>query len=179
MALLNIKGHEFNVQPVRDSFQRRVVQFRNKIIETLSRIGLEDHQVDIADDISAIKRESASASWYYEGHHLHYSYSAAGKYVDNMYVVMRVIQLEVEALLSEKKTPEEFISDFTEDKDVAKQRKEARALIGVSEDCLDMALIDKKFKELARENHPDMPNGDHEKFKEINRAHKILKRDLT
>ena len=179
MALLIIKGHEFNALVIKDSFQRRVVQFRNKIIETLSRIGLEDHQIDVAEDISAIKRFAASASWYFEGHHLHYSYSAAGKYVDNLYVVFRVIELEVEALLSEKKTAEEFISDFTEDKDIAKQRKEAREMLGVNEDCLDLALIDKKFKELAREHHPDMPNGDHEKFKALNRAHKILKRELT
>jgi len=26
--------------------------------------------------------------------------------------------------------------------------------------------------------HPDMPNGNVEKFKEINKAHKILKREL-
>ncbi len=179
MAQLSIKGHEFNAMPIRDSFQRRVVQFRNRIIETLGKIGLEDHQVDIADDISAIKRAPASASWYYDGHHLHYSYSAAGKYVDNLQIVLRVIELEVDALLSEKKTPEEFISDFTEDKDVAKQRKDARVTLGVSEDCIDMALIDKTFKELARENHPDMPNGNHEKFKAINLAHKTLKRELT
>jgi len=32
---------------------------------------------------------------------------------------------------------------------------------------------------LAKETHPDMPDGDTEKFKMINRAHKILKRELA
>ncbi|MCX9025094.1 MAG: DnaJ domain-containing protein [Candidatus Methanoperedens sp.] len=36
-----------------------------------------------------------------------------------------------------------------------------------------------KYKALAKELHPDMPTGDTEKFKQLNIAHKILKRELT
>ena len=41
-----------------------------------------------------------------------------------------------------------------------------------------MDLINKKYKELAKEHHPDMPGGNTEKFKAINHAHKTLKREL-
>ena len=41
-----------------------------------------------------------------------------------------------------------------------------------------MAEIDVKYKELAKKHHPDMPSGNLEKFKEINNAHKTLKKEL-
>ncbi len=178
MAKIKLKGHEFDAISVKDSFQRKTVQFRNKIISTLSNLGLTEDDVDIPIDTLAIKKAPAFASWYFNGYRMHYSYQGAGKFVDNLYAVSKVIELEVSEVLDEKKTVEEFIREFSEDDDVEVQRKEAREILGVSHDTLDLELIDKKFKALAKEHHPDMPNGDHGKFKAINHAHKILKREL-
>ncbi len=50
--------------------------------------------------------------------------------------------------------------------------------MGVSQNELDLMIIDKKYKSLAREHHPDMPTGDANKFKIINEAHKTLKKEL-
>ena len=178
MAKLKIKGHEFDAVIAKDSFNRRTVQYQNKIIDTLRRIGLTEDDVDIPLEAVGMKKAPASATWYFEGYHLHYSCQSSAKFVDNLYVVFKVIELEVDALLSEKRTINEFISEFSEDKDVKKQREEARDLLGISHDAIDLDLIDKKYKELAKKHHPDMPNGDINKFKAINRAHKILRREL-
>ena len=175
--MVKIKGHEIEVIVVKDSFQRRVVQSRNKIIDTLRRIGLTEDDVDIPLE-AAIKRAPAAASWYFKGHHLHYSYRASGKFVDNLYIVFKVIELEVDSLVDKEKTIEEFTYEFSEDRDVEKQRKEARDLLGISHDATDLNLINKKYKVLAKECHPDMPNGDHDKFKALTRAHDILEREL-
>ena len=59
------------------------------------------------------------------------------------------------------------------------ERKDARKLLGIDSDSLDLELVDKKYKELAKKVHPDTPTGDTEQFKMINRAHKILKRELA
>ena len=178
MAKLKIKGHEFNAVIAKDSFHRRAVQYRNKIIDTLRKIGLTEDDVEIPVEAASMKKAPASATWYFEGYHLHYSYQASGKFVDNLYVVFKMIELEVNALLNEEMTINEFVSEFSEDKDVKKQREGARDLLGVSHDTTDLDLIDKKYKELAKEHHPDMPNGDISKFKAINRAHKMLRREL-
>ena len=178
MAKLKIKGHEFNEVIARDSFNRRAVQYRNKIIDTLRKISLTEDDIDIEIEGQAMKKAPAYATWYFEGYHLHYSYNGHGKFVDNLYVVFKIIDLEVNSLLSGERTVNEFISEFSEDKEVKEQRKEARDILGVSYDTTDLELIDKKYKELAKQHHPDMPNGDTEKFKAINRAHKILKREL-
>ena len=68
---------------------------------------------------------------------------------------------------------------FREDKDVDNKRKEAREFFGVAPDLNDLEIITKKYKDMAKELHPDMPTGDTEKFKQLNIAHKILKRELT
>ena len=179
MSKLKIKGHEFSAYVVKDSPSRRAVQFRNNILTSLRKIGLTEDDVDVELETLSAKKIQASASWYIKGHHLYYSYNGAAKFVENLYVVSKVIELEVDALLKEKKTLREFIAEFSEDKDIGDKRKEARKVLGVDEDTLDLNVINEKYKLLAKEHHPDTPNGNMEKFKEINNAHKILKRELS
>lgn len=178
MTIVKAKGHEFEAVVVRDSVSRRAVQFRNAIIHALKRIGLTESQTDIQLEAYALKKAPASATWFYNGHLMYYSYEGAEKYVDNLYVVLKVIELEVDAVVSKKKSVEDFISTFSEDEDIDAQRKEAREVLGVHPESKDLTAINKRYKDLAREHHPDTPTGNPEKFKQINKAHKTLKREL-
>ncbi len=173
-----IKGYELNVLIARDSYNRRALQYKNNIINVLGKIGITSDDIEIDLEPVAIKNVQASATWYGDGYRMYYSYKSANRYVDNLYVVYKVIEFEVMDVITGKKTFEEFLLDFTEKDDVEHMRKEARKLLGVEEDVLDLNIIDKKYKELARKYHPDMPEGDLEMFKKINNAHKILKREL-
>ncbi|MBS3144957.1 J domain-containing protein [Candidatus Woesearchaeota archaeon] len=178
MTHITIKGHTFTPVTARDSFGRRALQYKNNIITVLGKLGLTDDDILIDIDPVAIKNVPASATWYLEGYRMYYSYKSAKRYVDNLYIVFKVIEFEVVDLLSKKKTFEEFLSDFTEKDDVEHMRKAARETLGLAPDVIDMAVIDKRYKELAKKCHPDMPGGDTEMFKKINNAHKILKREL-
>lgn len=177
MAPIKVKGYEFDAVSIRDSHDRRAVQIKNKIIGSLGRIGLTEDDIDVPLESGAFRFAPAGVTWYIEGHRLHYSFQSK-KFVENLYVVSKVIELEVNALLEGTKNLDEFIRDFSEDKDVQEQRLKARELLGVSKESLDFEDIDAKYKALARKYHPDMPEGSVEKFKEINNAHKILKREL-
>jgi uncharacterized LabA/DUF88 family protein len=179
MAIVKIKGHEFNALVIRDSANRRAQQFKNNIISNLRVFGLTEDDIEIELERVAIKRVPAKVEWYQEGQNLHYTYKAGAKYVDNLYVVSKVLELEIKAVINGEKTIEEFVREFSEDEDVEEQRLKARELIGVEPDCLDLVEINKKYKKLAKEAHPDMPNGSTERFKELNNAHKILKRELS
>ena len=178
MATINVKGHEFNTFSVVSAFNRRSIQFSQNIINSLKKLGLTEDDIDIPLERNGIKKAPASASWWIDGYFLYYSYVSCGKYVENLYVVSKVIELEVNALLNGEKTAEEFIHDFTENTDIEEKRKEARDVLGLHHDIMDMDLINKKYKALAKEHHPDMPTGSTEKFKVINNAHKTLKREL-
>ena len=177
--LVKIKGYEFNAITIRDSFNRRAQLFHNNIIQTLRSIGLTEDDIDIQLEPVAIKRLPAKAVWYVDGYKLHYSYNAGTKYVENLFVVSKIIEFEVKEIISGKKTIDQFIFDFSENDEVEEERKEARKVLGVDEDSLDFELMSKQYKKLAKESHPDMPNGNTERFKMLNRAHKILKRELA
>jgi len=178
MATIKIKGFDINPLTIRDSYDRRAVQYKNSIIETLKKIGLTEDDIDIKLEVNAYKNAPAFVSWYIEHHHFYYSYKIAKKYVENLYIVFKVIDLEVKALLMGEKTMEEFMSDFSEEHDVEDKRKEARAILGVEDGIIDMNVINAKYKDLAKKHHPDIAGGDVEKFKKINGAHKILRREL-
>ena len=179
MPLVKIKGYEFNAISIRDSYSRRAQRFYNSIINTLRSIGVPEDDILVDLEPVAIKNVPANATWYVDGYRLHYSYKAGTKYVENLYVVFKIIEFEVNEILAGKKTIQQFIFDFSENKEVEEERKEARKLLGVDEDSIDFELMTKKYKDLAKEVHPDMPNGDTEEFKKLNRAHKILKRELA
>jgi hypothetical protein len=181
MTLIKLKGHEFNTIIIKDSANRRAQRFKNSIIENLRSLGtgLTEDDVDIELERVAIKRVPASASWYLDGTNLHYTYKGCLKYVENLYVVSKLIELEVKAVLSGEKSFDDFLREFSEEDNVEEERKEARKLLGVDEDSLNLEEMNKKYKLLAKDAHPDMPNGTTEKFKELNRAHKILKRELS
>lgn len=178
MTMIRVKGYDIKTSIICDSYDRRAVQYKNNIILTLKKLGLTEDDIEIPQEVSAFKNAPASATWYMNGHRLYHSYKIANKYVENLAIVFKVIELEVNALLSHHKTIEEFFSSFSEGDDVEEERKQARITLGVDPDIVDMNIINVKYKELAKKIHPDMDGGDTEKFKAINRAHKILKREL-
>ena len=178
MAIIKTKGHEFEMFIVKDSFNRRAIQFMNHIIEALNALGVPESQIDVQMEKFALKNAPASVLWFMDGHRMYYSYEAAPKFVENLYVISKVIALEVDAVIHKRKTIQDFISEFSEEEDIEEQRKEAREILGVSHDTKDLDAINKRYKALAKEHHPDVSTGNLTKFKKINRAHKILKREL-
>lgn len=179
MAKIRVKGHEFEPVTIRDSFDRRATQYKNKIITSIRRLGLTVDDIDIKHEPTVLRKSAASVSWYLNKQHLHYSHYSRNKYVENLYIVFKVIDLEITALLEERITLEEFITDFSEDTDVVEKRKDARAVLGLTHDINDSKVIEKAYKDLAKEHHPDTEKGNVEKFKEINNAHKLLKKELV
>jgi len=177
--MVKVKGHEINAIITNAAFNRKALQFKNNIITILKHVGVNEYDVEIPLESVAIKKAKASATWYFQGHHMHYSYNLQKKFVDNLYIVYKVIEIETKMVLSGEKTIDEFILEFKEDSDIADKRKEAREFFGLGHDVDDMEAINKKYKDMARELHPDMPTGDTEKFKQLNNAHKILKRELS
>lgn len=177
--MVKIKGHEIDPIIIKSAGNRRAMQFKNNIITVLRKIGINENDVDIPLERLAMKKAKASATWYLSDHRMHYSHNLQNKYVENLHILSRVIEIEVDRVLSEEKTLSDFILEFKEDSDVYNKRAEAREFFDCDHDETDFEIINKKYKLMAKELHPDMPTGDTEKFKKLNIAHKILKRELT
>jgi len=179
METLKIKSHFVKFIPTKDSFNRKSVQYKNKVISALEKLGTKRDDVEIELDGYCGREAKASVTWYFLGNRLYYEVASQKRYVDNLFIISKVIEAEVDMVISEKKPLEEFLSEFREDEDVGDERKEAREFFGVDHKHKDMTEIDKKYKEMAQKLHPDMPTGDVEKFKKLNHHHKVLKRELA
>ena len=178
MPKIQVRGAEFNFNPIRDSYNRRSQQFKNNIIACLRKIDLTEDDVIIDLEANGRANNPGKAVWYFVGYRLYFSCKLYDKYAENLYCVSKVIEHYVNAYINQEINIDEFTKTFIEKDDIEKQRKAARILLDVDEDCLDINEIDKKYKVLAKKYHPDMSGGDMEKFKAINNAHKMLKREL-
>ncbi len=179
MKTLKIKSHFVKFVPTKDSFNRKAVQYKNRLISSLEKLGSKRDDVEVELGGYCGRDAKASVTWYFLGNRLYYEVASQKKYVDNLFIISKVIEAEVELVISDKKPIEEFLSEFREDEDVGDERKEAREFFGVEHKHKDMIEIDKKYKEMAQKLHPDMPTGDVEKFKKLNHHHKVLKRELA
>ena len=177
--MVKIKGHEIGSIIVKDASNRRAIQFKNNIVKVLRRIGVNEDDIDIPLERIAMKKAKASATWYISDHRMHYSHNQQSKYVENLHVIFKVIEIEANRVISEENTLKDFILEFKEDSDVDNRRKAAREFFGCDHDEDDFEIINKKYKLMAKELHPDMSTGDTEKFKMLNIAYKVLKRELT
>jgi len=176
--MTNIKGYEFKQIIVRDSYNRRAVQFKNKMVDCLKTAGVIEDDIDIPLEQLAMRKIQASISWYMWRKHLFFSYNGSSKFVENVAMVAQVIEHFVNLLKEKEINQEEFLNLFVEDEDIIKQRIKAREILGVKENSTDFKEIHENYKNLSKEHHPDMPSGSTEQFKKINAAHKILKKEL-
>ncbi len=178
MVKVKIKGHEFEALSMKGASNRRAIQFKNKIIENLKLLGINKDDVEIPLELIAVKKAKASVTWYSKNHRMYYSTNSQKTFIENLYLCMQLLETEINQVISGVKTIHDFVSEFQEDLDVEDERKEAREFFGFDHDTHDLSIINQKYKELAKELHPDKPTGSTEKFKELNHCHKILKREL-
>ncbi len=178
MVKLKIKGNEFEIALVKSSALRYATLFRNKIFFSLKKLGVSQDYIKLVEEPFPIKMAGAEVSWYLNGSNCYYSYNRQERYVDNLQVISKLIDVEVENLLRGKKNMEEFIFDFKGDEDLIEKRKKARKFLKLGETENSMEVVDRKYKNMAKEFHPDMATGNAEKFKKLNEAHKILRQEL-
>lgn len=179
IEILKVKGHSVTFIPTKASHNRRAVQYQNKLINALEKVGTKRDDIELEFEGFCGKESKATAVWYYKGHRMFYEIATKRSYVDNLFIVMKIIENEVNLVLEGKKPIEEFLAEFEEDEDVQDERKSAREFFELEHDHKDMVEIDKKYKKLAQKLHPDMPTGNAEDFKKLNYHHKILRRELA
>ncbi len=176
--MVKVKGNEIEVPVFTSAFDRRAVQVENRIMATLKMLNIDRDNVELKMERNARLKARAKVCFWFEGRNLSYSYNLCRKFIENLFVVDKVLEREVEKLLDKEISLDEFHREFAEDDKADDKAKEARRILGVSEDEHDFELIGKNYKKLARQFHPDMSGGDEKKFQEINAAHKLIRKEL-
>jgi hypothetical protein len=180
MSIIKVKGHEIKVKITKAAYDRKSVLFANNIVEELRKLNILRDDIEIKTNILGNKNVPATLEFWAEGHYMRFSYSMAKRFIDNLYVIMELIKLEVEEVLIGKKDLNEFFQTFTAEsgrKNIGKDLIAAKKTLGLNEDETDVEIINKSYKKLARSHHPDL-GGNLEEFKEINKAHKLIKKEM-
>ncbi len=177
--MVKIKGNEIEEPSIRDSYDRRAIKIKNSIMNTLKQLGIDRDNVELKMEKNTRLKAPAVVAWYFEGRKLKYSYSLMPKFIENLYIIDKVLALEINKLLNKEITVDKFQREFSEDDDLGDQLAEARRTLGVSEDENDFEVINKHYKTLAKKFHPDMASGDHNMFQRINAAHKLISKQLN
>ncbi|MCR4369382.1 MAG: J domain-containing protein [archaeon] len=176
--MVKIRGHQVEALSSKTDSTRRALQFKNRIIETLRLVGIRKEDVEIPLDHFARKKAKASVTWYYKNRRMFYSNNSQKTFIENLYLCLRLLEIEVGLVVGKKKTMGDFSLEFEEHGDVEAERKDAREFFGLGHDVQDLSIIDKKYRSLAKKLHPDMPSGSTDNFKRLNHAHKTLRREL-
>ena len=176
--MVKVKGNEIEIPVFSNAFDRRAVQIQNRIMATLKMLNIDRDNTDMRMERNARLKARAKISWYFEGRNLSYSYSLCPKFIENLYVVDKVLATEVDRLLDKEISLDEFHREFSEDDKLDEKLVDARKVLGVKDDETDFELISKHYKVLAKKYHPDMSGGDHEMFQKINAAHKLIRKEL-
>jgi hypothetical protein len=180
MTTYSVKGHEIEGKITKSAYDRKVVLFANNIIDELKKLNINRDDIEIKVNVLGNKNVPAVIEFWAQGHYGRFSYSVTKRFVDNMYIIMELVKLEVAEVLEGKKQMSEFFHTFESEgdrKEISKDIDEAKRTLGVKEDEKDLEVINKAYKKLAREHHPDA-GGDLEEFKKVNKAHKLIKKEM-
>ena len=173
-----IKGYEFTQPIVRNSYTRRAEQFKNKIITSLKVFGISRDDIEIPIERMAIKRAQATVTWYMWDERLYFSYNGCAKFVENLAMILKVIDHSINLLVEGEISKEKFVRMFFEDKNIDKQRKNAREVLGVDEDSIDVRTMTRNYKKLSKQYKTNAVDVAVDEFKKINHAHKVLMAEL-
>jgi hypothetical protein len=175
-----VNGHEIEIQMTKSAYDRKAVQYANSIITELKKLNIQRDDIEINTNILGNKIFPATLEFWFKGYYLRFSYSIARRFIDNLYVIKEFIKIEVNEVLTGKKEFSEFIQFFSTDskrKDIGKELKNAKVKLGLNEYENDIIIINKAYKKLAKTHHPDI-GGNLEEFKNINKAHKLIKKEM-
>lgn len=180
MSKVSVKGHEIEVKITKTAYDRKAVLFANNIIDELKKLNITRDDIEIPTNILGNKDIPATIEFWSNGHYMRFSYSMTKRFIDNLYVILQLIKIEVSEVLSGKKQIEEFYHTFSQDenrKEISNKLREAKITLGLNEEEKDVDLINKSYKQLARSHHPDL-GGDIHEFQKINKAHKLIKKEM-
>lgn len=109
-------NQEIKYNLITNSHQRRCDHFKNKIYESLSKIGLDFNSVETSEQIHPLSNQEAFAEWSADGFDCKVACNVENRYVDNMQIIASYISQEVQKIMDDEIELHEFLQNC-EDKE--------------------------------------------------------------
>lgn len=178
--IFSVKGHEIELKITKSAYDRKAIMFANSIVEELNKLNIVRDDIEIKTNILGSKNIPATLEFWAQGHYLRFSYTLTKRFIDNLYIIKELVRIEVDEVLKGKKDLLEFFQTFAGEsnrKEITKELINAKKILKLDENEHDLEVINKAYKKLAREHHPDL-GGSMEEFQNINKAHKFIKKEM-
>ena len=104
MNVFSVKGHEIKVKVTKAGYARKSVVFANNIVEELKKLNIIRDDIKIETNILGNKNLPATIEFWADGHYLRFSFSMTKRFIDNLYIIMKLVEIEVNEVLTKKKT---------------------------------------------------------------------------
>jgi hypothetical protein len=179
--LVIVNGRKVYIKAGRSNFTKTAFQLSQVIYDSFNQIGITKEFIDLPLPRNPMKEgEPAQISWKVNGKDFYYLSNKQRRYVDNLGVISVVIKQESYAIRNGLKTFAQVMNQFAIGYDEDKPKtKTPREVIGVASDCKDFDYIEYKFKQKAKELHPDINKGDGNAFRELNEAFVEIKKEFN
>ena len=168
MKIIKVKGYEINFIPTISAIDRKAVLYCNNIIEEIKKIGLNQDYVEFLKCENSHRIELCKFSIYYENHKLIFSHNSQRRYIDNLFILSKLVEKEIQALLNNQITKQNLIDKYTQEKLEDDFRNKAIEILDLKKNNFDKETLNKNYKELAKKFHPDKEGGSVDEFKKIN-----------
>lgn len=176
---VNGKTVHYSVSPYRS--RNSIAYYKRKILEAFSKIGIEPPYLDVVfgGGMGHTSTDGwAEVTWTISNKDHSYKCSSQPRAVDNLAAIAQIIEVDSKAIRRGLKTFGQVMNQFRIGYDPdAPHTRTAREIIGVPDSMNDLEYITFKYKQKAKELHPDQ-SGDAEEFKELNEAYEQLKKEL-
>lgn len=180
---ISVNGKMVIIKPTVSRFMKTASILSQGIFRDLEKIGIEKSYVDLPIPRNSLSREEPTAqiSWRANKEEFYYSCNTQERFVDNLGVIARVIHQETYAIRNGLKSFGMVMNQFRLGFDEKNQKEKVispREILGIPDYINDIDYITFKYKDKAKELHPDMQTGDATKFKALNEAYEQLKKEL-
>ena len=156
--------------------------YKRKLLESFAKIGIEPPFLDVVFGGGMGYTSTngwAKVSWIVNETEHEYKCDSQPRSVDNLAAIAQMIEADSKAIRRGLKTFGQVMNQFKLGYDSDSPKiKSPKEIIGVPESTKDFEYISFKYKQRAKELHPDA-GGDTEKFKQLNEAYQTLKKDLN
>lgn len=182
-AQISVNGSMVIIKSTISRFTKTAFVMSQEILKDLKKIGIDSSYVDLPIPRNSLSREESTAqiSWRANKEEFYYSCNTQERFVDNLGVIAKVIHQETYAIRNGLKSFGMVMNQFRlgfDGKNPKEKVISPREILGIPDYINDIDYITFKYKDKAKELHPDMMTGDATKFKALNEAYEQLKKEL-
>ena len=179
MTSIEVNGKSIKIRPTKSKFERSAFQISQEIYQAFERIGITRDFITLELPRNPLKNDlPAEIAWVVNGKDHYYSCDTQETYRDNLGVISKVIIQDAYAIRNGMKSLGQVMNQFRIGYDPESPNiKTPRQILGLSESMNDFEYIKYKYKQKAKEMHPDT-GGDPNQFNELNEAYNALKKEF-